>query len=204
MSKETNEKTTKQCRFCRTEIDAKAKVCPNCHKKQRRGAGCLTVLIIAALIIGVLVGIPLLFMHACSKAVQETIDEESKKAEAKSVSANEVIYDESGIKITYTGMEASTLNIGTEIKLKIENSSGNPCNVRIEDFSVDGYSIDAHLYTDVAAGKAANDSIEILDSYLEDNDLSSETIKEAELKFVIVDSKSYDSVTTDPITINLR
>lgn len=39
---------TKLCKFCKTEIDAKAKVCPNC-KRPQKSHGCLMV--IAALII---------------------------------------------------------------------------------------------------------------------------------------------------------
>ena len=28
------EKKTKVCKYCKSEIDAKAKICPNCRKKQ--------------------------------------------------------------------------------------------------------------------------------------------------------------------------
>lgn len=45
-------KTTKICRFCKTEIPADAKVCPNCQKKQG-GHGCLVVLGVV-LVIGIL------------------------------------------------------------------------------------------------------------------------------------------------------
>lgn len=43
------EKKMKLCKHCRTEIDAKAKVCPQCGKKQ--GApGCLIVLLVVVII----------------------------------------------------------------------------------------------------------------------------------------------------------
>lgn len=46
----TGEKT-KKCKHCQTEISAKAKICPNCKKRQKP-SGCLT-LILAFVIIGV-------------------------------------------------------------------------------------------------------------------------------------------------------
>ncbi|MBQ6687375.1 MAG: hypothetical protein IJN03_02510 [Bacilli bacterium] len=41
----------KKCKHCQTEIDTKAKVCPNCRKKQ----GIPTVLIVILVIIGIIV-----------------------------------------------------------------------------------------------------------------------------------------------------
>lgn len=79
-----NNPETKLCRHCRSEMDVKATVCPNCHKSQRRGKGCIIALIIAVIFIG----IPLIFMVSCSKALSDTIDKENKKADAKSISAN--------------------------------------------------------------------------------------------------------------------
>ena len=42
---------TKKCKFCQTDIPIKAKVCPNCKKKQKKPIGCLIV-IIAVIAIG--------------------------------------------------------------------------------------------------------------------------------------------------------
>ena len=44
----------------------------------------------------------------------------NKKADAKSISANEVIFDEKGLKITYKGTEADDLNVGTDINLLLK------------------------------------------------------------------------------------
>ena len=62
-----NNPETKLCRHCRSEMDVKATVCPNCHKSQRRGKGCIIALIIAVIFIG----IPLIFMVSCSKALSD-------------------------------------------------------------------------------------------------------------------------------------
>ena len=48
-----NNPETKLCRHCRSEMDVKATVCPNCHKSQRRGKGCIIALIIAVIFIGI-------------------------------------------------------------------------------------------------------------------------------------------------------
>lgn len=194
-----NNPETKLCRHCRSEMDAKATVCPNCHKSQRRGKGCIIALIIAVIFIG----IPLIFMVSCSKALSDTIDEENKKADAKSISANEVIFDEKGLKITYKGTEADDLNVGTDIKLAFENSSSKSYTVTVDDFSIDGYSINAMFYVQVASGKSSNSSIEVLDSYLKDNGLSADSIKQVTMKIVITDFDSFDTYESD-VTFDLR
>lgn len=194
-----NNPETKLCRHCRSEIDIKATVCPNCHKSQRRGKGCIIALIIAVIFIG----IPLIFMVSCSKALSDTIDKENKKADAKSISANEVIFDEKGLKITYKGTEADDLNVGTDIKLAFENNSDRSYDVTIDDFSIDGYSINAMFYVQVASGKSSNSSIEVLDSYLKDNGLSADSIKQVTMKIVITDFDSFDTYESD-VTFDLR
>ena len=194
-----NNPETKLCRHCRSEMDIKATVCPNCHKSQRRGKGGIIALIIAVIFIG----IPLIFMVSCSKALSDTIDKENKKADAKSISANEVIFDEKGLKITYKGTEADDLNVGTDIKLAFENNSDRSYDVTIDDFSIDGYSINAMFYVQVASGKSSNSSIEVLDSYLEDNGLSADSIKQVTMKIVITDFDSFDTYESD-VTFDLR
>lgn len=45
--------TTKQCKFCKSEIDIKATVCPVCKRGQKKGHGCLlTILIFIIFICG--------------------------------------------------------------------------------------------------------------------------------------------------------
>lgn len=46
---------TKQCKYCKTEIPADAKVCPNCKKRQQP-SGCLIALIVVIVVV-VLIGI---------------------------------------------------------------------------------------------------------------------------------------------------
>ena len=46
MNRQETSKTTKQCKYCKSEIDATAKICPICKKKQSAN-GCLVAIIIA-------------------------------------------------------------------------------------------------------------------------------------------------------------
>jgi len=42
---------TKKCKHCQTEIDKKAKICPNCRRSQKK-AGCLTFIIAFIIVVG--------------------------------------------------------------------------------------------------------------------------------------------------------
>ncbi len=42
---------TKQCKFCKSEIDPKATVCPICKRGQKKGHGCLISILIFAIVI---------------------------------------------------------------------------------------------------------------------------------------------------------
>ncbi len=191
---------TKLCKHCKSEMKKGAKVCPTCGKKQGMSLGCLIPLIL----LGVIIVIIMVVIGSCSKAVDDAIKESEKKSESKNVTAETVIYDKGGIKITYMGMEADSLNVGTDIKLMFENKSSNDVSITVDDFSVDGYSINAPAFVEVGAGKKANDSIEMFDSYLEKNGLSYDTVKEAEFKLSIINKNTYESVNTDTIKIKLR
>lgn len=190
---------TKLCRYCRSEMDKKAKVCPTCHKKQSKKGGCLIVLIILAAVIL----IPILLFSACFKAVDDAIESDKQEKGNNKVVAEEVLYDENDVKITYTGMIEDTL--GININLLVENSSDKSVTVQVRDFSIDGSSTDAICSIDVAPGTKTNDDISIFSSEFEKNSLVYKDIKEAKLKFHIFDMNSImDSYDTDEITIKLR
>lgn len=48
-------KETKKCKYCQTEIDAKAKICPNCKKKQG-GKGKIVAIVVVVLVIIAIIG----------------------------------------------------------------------------------------------------------------------------------------------------
>lgn len=55
MNEQGTPKTTKQCKYCRSEIDAAARICPICKKKQNAN-GCLVaiLIVVSIFVIGVI------------------------------------------------------------------------------------------------------------------------------------------------------
>ena len=47
---------TKKCKYCKSDIDAKAKICPNCKKKQSSIVGKIVLLVILVIIIVAVAG----------------------------------------------------------------------------------------------------------------------------------------------------
>ena len=69
-----------------------------------------------------------------------------------------VLLDDYDVVITATGLEIN--NYYVELKLTIENNTDQDLKFRLEESAINGYMQDeAYLYTDVAAGKKAKDSL---------------------------------------------
>lgn len=110
-------------------------------------------------------------------------------------SSEQVLFDNNGIKITYTGMSSSYL--GPQIKLRIENNSDIEFTVQTRNCAVNGYMIDPVMSCDVGSGKKANTSMTFMDSYLEENGIT--TIESVELNFHMFnwdyDDRGFDTET---------
>ena len=139
-------KSTKLCKYCQTEIPAKAKVCPKCRKKQ--GLGCLPIIIIVIVVILLL---SLLFSggsdsnekeNGSSQGTEtssgegggqdsaEEIDPEEYKAECADLVYNDVMrnpddYIGSKFKVTAQIMQASDgITTGKYYKVFTDDGSG--------------------------------------------------------------------------------
>lgn len=91
-----------------------------------------------------------------------------------------VLVDESGIRITAKSLDNDAL-FGPELKLLIENDSGNDLTIQCRNASVNGYMADTMMSVDVANGKKANDSLTFMRSSLEACGI--ETIADMEFSF---------------------
>ncbi|MBP5361925.1 MAG: zinc ribbon domain-containing protein [Ruminococcus sp.] len=101
----------KICKYCRSEIDKKAKVCPHCQKKQ--GSGCGTVVfvgIVAAIGLSIVVVKSVEPKTPASSTRTETevnqVSESDYKASCKNVSYEEIARAKDGLKgekLTFTG-----------------------------------------------------------------------------------------------------
>lgn len=103
---------------------------------------------------------------------------------------NKVIFDNMGVKITYTGIETDWY--GNNIELLIENNSGHDYTFQVRDVSVNGYMIEPMFSCDVKNGKKANDGLQFSEDVLKDNGI--ENIEKIELSIHAFnwDDDSYD------------
>lgn len=112
--------------------------------------------------------------------------------------AEQILYDQSDIKITATGLGDSLF--GTELKLLIENNSGKNITVQARNANVNGYMVSTMMSADVASGKKANDSLTFETSGLKECGI--EKIAVMEFSFHIFDPETFDTIMdTDVITV---
>lgn len=117
--------------------------------------------------------------------------------------ADQVIYDDNDIKITYKGFSQAGLFKSASFDFLIENNSDNDLTVRSEDVSVNDYSVSNFLYEEVAAGKKSNSGVDIYSSVLEENNI--ESIDKVEFTLDFIDPESYKSqFKSDKIVITLN
>ncbi len=120
----------------------------------------------------------------------------------------EYIYDESGtvvhegngVKIVIKGLANADI-FGPGIVVYIENTSDKNFTVQVRDVSVNGFMIDAIFSCDVAAGKRAVDTITLMETDLEENEIIA--IQEVELYFHVFDMAEWETIVdTDIIKIS--
>lgn len=117
--------------------------------------------------------------------------------------ADQVIYDDNDIKITYKGFSQAGLFKSASFDFLIENNSDKDLTVRSEDVSVNDYSVSNFLYEEVAAGKKSNSGVDIYSSVLEENNI--ESIDKVEFTLDFIDPESYKSqFKSDKIVITLN
>lgn len=223
---------TKLCKYCRSQIDTKASICPYCQRKQSDLGGAFKAVIIT---IALIIFVPAI-IGACSRSSRDTrllsetnvevrttaekkvsIETGTTTAHATTVTETEteaettteppesekvVVYEQNGIKITYTGVEERSLRY--LFKFLIENDSDIDINVMDEDLSVNSFMMSAGgMYTSVASHKKANDAIYVYKSSLEKNSISN--IEDIEFFIRIYDSNNLAShFDSDVIRINVE
>ena len=112
----------------------------------------------------------------------------------------QVLFDQDNVKLTILSMDTSSL-FGTDLNVLIENNSDQNVTVQVRDMSINGLMIDSPLFSsDIASGKKSNDSISILLSELEINNIT--TISDIELSFLVFNSETWEDIfQTDIITV---
>lgn len=161
----STEEKTKKCKHCQTDIPFKAKVCPNCRKKQKP-SGCLTALIVffVLCIIGAVGGSNSYSNTDTDNTAVETSTTEANTTEASTTETEEKTEFEMGEPATYNDVtvsfdqvletEGSELNVPSDGKTFVlvyflfENNSDEEITISsIANFDAyfDGYSTSMSL-----------------------------------------------------------
>ena len=94
---------------------------------------------------------------------KEITKKESKKEETVKFEP-QLIYDQNGLKVTVTGFDKDSFSF--QLKMNVENSTDTNYDIQARDVSVNGLMIDPMMSIDVAAGKKANDDMELVNTDL--------------------------------------
>lgn len=110
-----------------------------------------------------------------------------------------VLLDEAGVKITAKSLNTDAM-FGPEIKLLIENNSGEDLTFQSKNASVNGYMVETMMSVDVVNGKKSNDSLVFMDADLKASGI--ETIADMEFAFHIFKTADWeDYLTTQQISL---
>lgn len=124
-------------------------------------------------------------------------DDQKDEGAAEEVTLEEtVLYEADGVKVTATGLEEGFF--GTEVKFLLENNSDKNVLITSDSVSVNGFMMSgASLYTEVSAGKKANDTMSFMSSELEQAGI--ETMAQIQFYLKIQDPDSWDTINTSEL-----
>ena len=131
---------------------------------------------------------------------EEAPEKESKSTDSGNITIEEqVLVDQDGLKITALGYDVDSI-WGDGIKVLIENDTDKDLSITCDALIVNDYMIGDLFYTDIAAGKKANDTIRLYTSELKEAGI--DTVGKIEIYFRAFDSDTYeDYLKTDCVTI---
>ena len=129
----------KKCKYCQTEIDAKAKICPNCHKKQSHIVRWILLGLLAIVVIGAIFG----------SEEDDKFQKEYKQSDA--VTYKDVNYSITKVEKTKGSNKYFQAKDGYEyvkVSIKIENKSDKKISYNALDFQmVNGDGVEASVYS---------------------------------------------------------
>ena len=129
----------KKCKYCQSEIDSKAKICPNCHKKQTHS------------ILRILIGIILIFVGIAIISGTKEDNFQKDYSQNESVNYKNVVYSITNVEKTKGSNEFFQAKDGYEyvkVTIKIENNSSEKISYNSLDFQmVNGDGVEASVYS---------------------------------------------------------
>ena len=95
-----------------------------------------------------------------------------------------VIYNENGVKVTYTGYELDEDSVYyLSVYLLIENNSSQKVELYSESSAINGFMVDGLMVTEVLPGKKANGRFYFNESTINKNNINVNDIYEIEIQF---------------------
>lgn len=145
MSEEKENGKTKQCKYCKQEIDAKAKICPHCRKKQTP-SGCLIAVIAVVVIIVIAIA-----GSAMSGGEKTNTGAPTDGANSTSAAQQEITYTAYSVSELMNDLNTNAMNASDKYKgqyveltgrLSTIDSDGNYISLLPEDdqFAIIGVS----------------------------------------------------------------
>lgn len=145
MSEEKENGKTKQCKYCKQEIDAKAKICPHCRKKQTP-SGCLIAVIAVVVIIVIAIA-----GSAMSGGEKTNTGASTDGANSTSAAQQEITYTAYSVSELMNDLNTNAMNASDKYKgqhveltgrLSTIDSDGNYISLLPEDdqFAIIGVS----------------------------------------------------------------
>jgi hypothetical protein len=223
----------KICKYCRSEIDGKATVCPHCQRKQSGGVAKVVIAVIAAVIfLPAFIGACSSFRRGYNNAKRASVEVATTAEKKVSVQTGTTEADTTTITETESAVliEAETVTEPSkvenvvvyeqndikitytgieekqkryEFKFLIENDTDMNICVQERDLSVNSFMTSGGISAHVAPHKKANDSITVYKVDLEKNNISS--IENVEFCLRIYDWDNLSShLDSDTITINIE
>lgn len=148
----------KKCKYCQTEIDEKAKICPNCKKKQ--GPSIIKWIIIGIVVIGII--------GAAVASGKEDKDFKKEYSQKETVTYKDVEYSITKVEKTKGSNEFFQAKDGYEyvkVTIKIENKSDEKISYNALNFKMaNGEGVEASTYS-----ITAEDDVELNSGDLDPN-----------------------------------
>lgn len=129
---------------------------------------------------------------------------EGAESENNSNDNSELLFEQDGISVYYSGLGGSDWLSDYNLKFQIVNNSENNVVVSTDNCSVNDFSMSlASFYSEVASGKKTNDTISIYTSELEENGI--DKVEKIEFSLKCLNSDTYYTIwETEPIVIDIE
>lgn len=197
----------KVCKYCMSQIDERATVCPYCQKKQNNIGGTIAKIFVGTVV--VCVGLPIIV--SAFSGIKSGYEKAEREHNSSSIVATDTaattefksvaIYNDNDIKVDYCGFTEKESKI--VIKFLVENNTDINYTFQARDFSIDGFMVDESMSDSVTSKKKGYCEMSISKDELQKYNINISTMKSAEFKLRATTFKMDDeNFTSEPIAFD--